>query len=295
MEGQQQSLTITTNYPPAPLSPNPQDDRDKIRQNKDDENLWIQRHDIEKTLHGALGHLKTCCTILNLSAKCDERLKIDFSHGTTEKYQLMSRTGSSDNLKASVTLLDDNVIQAEVTVKYPKAGGGYYRAVAQPDVQWKLQQLQDLGNHIARVTIMLCDLQEELQFLRGNGDGGTDSFSLSTGKRILDELKVTMNEISLARNSIMLPRKRSLLELCYFPPTRKFVPPLPQDQLISFYISCCRLVCASYQMVPKTVHPQGLSVFMAESQLPHLDEVIKHLNIVMTILQKLINYLSATM
>lgn len=287
------SLTITTNYPPAPASPNPQDDRDQIKANKEHENLWIQRHEIETTLRGALTHLKSCCVILNLSAKCDERLKVSMNHGTTEKYQLMSRTGSSDALKAAVTLLDDNVIQAEVTVKYPKAGGGFFRAVAQPDVQWKLQQLQDLGNHISRVTIMLCDLQEEVTFLKGDGD--KDSFSLTTGKRMLEELRQTMNEISLARNTIMLPRKRSLLELCYFPPTRKFVPPLPQDQLISFYISCCRLVCASYQMVPKTVHPQGLSVFMAESQLPHLDDVIKHLNIVMTILQKLINYLSATM
>ncbi|CCD72343.1 Protein rogdi homolog [Caenorhabditis elegans] len=288
-----QSLTITTNYPPKPASPNPQDIRDTIRSNKTNENLWIQRKDVDTTLRSALEHLKACCIVLNLSAKCDERLNVAVSHGTTEKYQLMSRTGSSDNLKAAVTLLDDNVIQAEVTVKYPKAGGGYYRAVAQPDVQWKLQQLQDLGNHISRVTITLCDLQHEVNLLKG--DGERDAFTLATGARILEELKLTMNEISLARNSIMLPRKRSLLELCYFPPTRKFVPPLPQDQLISFYISCCRLVCASYQMVPKTVHPQGLSVFMAESQLPHLDDVIKHLNTVMAILQKLINYLSATM
>uniref|UniRef100_A0A1I7THI9 Protein rogdi n=1 Tax=Caenorhabditis tropicalis TaxID=1561998 RepID=A0A1I7THI9_9PELO len=276
------SLTITTNYPPAPASPNPQDERDQIKANREFENLWIQRNDVETTLRSALNHLKSCCVILNLSAKCDERLQVSMSHGTTEKYQLMSRTGSSDSLKAAVTLLDDNVIQAEVTIKYPKAGGGFFRAVAQPDVQWKLQQLQDLGNHISRVTY--------------NGDGGEkDHFNSTTGKRILEELKSTMNEISLARNSIMLPRKRSLLELCYFPPTRKFNPPLPQDQLISFYISCCRLVCASYQMVPKTVHPQGLSVFMAESQLPHLDDVIKHLNIVMNIVQKLISYLSATM
>ncbi|EYB92698.1 hypothetical protein Y032_0191g1323 [Ancylostoma ceylanicum] len=35
---------------------------------------------------------------------------------------------------------------------------------------------------------------------------------------------------------------RSLLELCHFPPTRRFNPPLPQDQLLSFYISSCRLV-----------------------------------------------------
>lgn len=45
-------------------------------------------------------------------------------------------------LQATITLLADNVIQAEVAIKHAKTPGGVYRAVAQPDVQWKLQQLQ---------------------------------------------------------------------------------------------------------------------------------------------------------
>uniref|UniRef100_A0A8R1HRE2 Protein rogdi homolog n=1 Tax=Caenorhabditis japonica TaxID=281687 RepID=A0A8R1HRE2_CAEJA len=294
MEQTTRNNTITTSYPPRPKSPDPQEAIDQAIAHKLAQNLWVQRNDVLKTCVLCLEHLKICCTTLNLSAKCDERLEIPYAHGKTEKYQLTSRTGTSDNLKAAVTMLDDNVIQAEVTVKYPKAVGGYYRAVAQPDVQWKLQQLQDLGNHISRVTISLCDLQEEVNLLRGEADG-VEHFTESSGKRMLDELKSVMNELSIARNTIMLPKKRSLLELCYFPPTRKFVPPLPQDQLVSFYISSCRLVCASYQMVPKTVNPQGLSVFMAECQLPYLDEIIKHLNIVMHEIQRLINYFSATM
>lgn len=41
-----------------------------------------------------------------------------------------------------VTLLGDNVIQAEVAFKHVKSPGGTYRGTAHPDVQWKLQQLQ---------------------------------------------------------------------------------------------------------------------------------------------------------
>lgn len=41
-----------------------------------------------------------------------------------------------------VTLLGDNVIKAEVNIKHAKMPGGVFRSNAQPDVQWKLQQLQ---------------------------------------------------------------------------------------------------------------------------------------------------------
>ncbi|KHJ75596.1 hypothetical protein OESDEN_13880 [Oesophagostomum dentatum] len=84
---------------------------------------------------------------------------------------------------------------------------------------------------------------------------------------------------------------RSLLELCHFPPTRRFNPPLPQDQLLSFYISSCRLVCASYHMVPKQSAPQGLSITMAECQLPYLEEVLQQLNLAQTHIERLIGNL----
>lgn len=35
-------------------------------------------------------------------------------------------------------------------MKYAKAPGGIFRSTAQPDVQWKLQQLQDAGNYCAQ-------------------------------------------------------------------------------------------------------------------------------------------------
>lgn len=243
---------------------------------------WIQATSATKTFQNVLTCLRDCCVRLHLGHKCDSRLAVPTTQPTSDRHSLVGKHGG-DNLKATVALLGDNVIQAEVAIKHQKTPGGVFRAVAQPDVQWKLQQLQDLGNHIARASVSLCDVQQQMKEITGG-----QMFNSCTGDLILSAALSIKEEISSARSAILLPRKRSLLELCHFPPTRRFAPPLPQDQLLSFYISSCRLVCASYQMVPKQNAPQGLTISMAECQLPYLDDVLKQLNAAMSSIQKLI-------
>ncbi|PAV78341.1 hypothetical protein WR25_24772 [Diploscapter pachys] len=237
--------------------------------NLQSEYVWLQSIQGPKTFHEVLMCLRECCKKLHLGHKCDRRLQVPITQSVSEKYGLIGKHGG-DSLKATVTLLGDNVIQAEVAIKHPKAPGGVFRAVAQPDVQWKLQQIQDLGNHIAKATIILCEMEHQMKQFRESG-----KFDLSSGPLILSEARTVKELIASARNAILLPRKRTLLELCNFPPTRRFVPPLPQDLLLSFYISSCRLVCASYQIPPKAVNAQGLVITMAECQLTHLDERLK--------------------
>ncbi|VDN25993.1 unnamed protein product [Gongylonema pulchrum] len=142
----------------------------------------------------------------------------------TEKYSLLQRTGP-EIFKCAVVLLGETVIQTEVAIKYPKMPGGVYRATAQPDVQWKLQQLQDANNYWAQ--------------------------ALNTVIRIT-------NLIGEARTTLCVPRKRTLLELCNLPVTRCFSPSLPPDLVFSYYISTNRLVCAAYQVTPK---PNGYCDF----------------------------------
>lgn len=67
----------------------------------------------------------------------------------SEKYNLISKN-NQEILKASVVLLDDNIVQSEITLKHPKVPGGIFRSAANPHVQWKIQQLQDTGNQCAR-------------------------------------------------------------------------------------------------------------------------------------------------
>ncbi|KAJ1363467.1 hypothetical protein KIN20_023340 [Parelaphostrongylus tenuis] len=104
---------------------------------------------------------------------------------------------------ANVTLLGDNVIQAEVAIRHSKAAGGIFRAIAQPDVQWKLQQLQDLGNHIARASKLLFEAD-----LRIFGQCHSDQFTQESGELVLSASKAVRTEICAARNAIVLPRRK---------------------------------------------------------------------------------------
>ncbi|VDM58609.1 unnamed protein product [Angiostrongylus costaricensis] len=231
-----------------------------------------------------LWSLRECIGRLHLGYKCDPRLGVSVSQPQAERYLLTGKHGG-DALKANVTLLGDNVIQAEVAIRHPKASGGMFRAIAQPDVQWKLQQLQDLGNHITRASKLLFEADRRLFEL-----SQSEQFTLESGELVLSAAKAARTEISAARNAIVLPRRKSLLELSQFPPTRRFNPALPQDQLLSFYISSCRLVCASYHMTPKQSALQGLSmtITIAECHLPYLEEVLQQLDLAMTQFEKLI-------
>ncbi|ETN79757.1 rogdi-like family protein [Necator americanus] len=263
----------------------PEEDEALCLENLGKEFKWIQSSRARKTFNNVLWSLRECCIRLHLGHKCDPRLAVPVTHPLAERHFLSSKHGG-DALKATVTLLGDNVIQAEVAVKHAKSAGGIFRAVAQPDVQWKLQQLQDLGNHIARASVSLCEADVRMSEIARSGE-----FTSETGELILSAARTAKSEISAARTAILLPRKKSLLELCHFPPTRRFNPPLPQDQLLSFYISSCRLVCASYHMVPKQSAPQGLSITMAECQLPYLEEVLQQLNLAIIHIEKLIGNL----
>ncbi|KAK6017770.1 hypothetical protein OSTOST_16703, partial [Ostertagia ostertagi] len=145
---------------------------------------------------------------------------------------------------------------------------------------------QDLGNLIARASTQSCEVDARLAEL-----SQSRKFTMETGDLIISAARDIKDEISSARAAIVLPRKKSLLELYNFPPTRRFNPPLPQDQLLSFYISSCKLVCASYHMVSKQTTPQGLSITVAECQLAFLEEVLQQLDAAMAHLQKLIENL----
>ncbi|KAK5975306.1 Protein rogdi [Trichostrongylus colubriformis] len=257
----------------------------QCKENLKKEFIWIQSSRARKAFQSVLACLRECCERLHLGNKCDLRLRVPVSQPQAERHFLAGKQGS-DALKAYVTLLGDNVIQAEIVLKHAKSTGGVFRAVAQPDVQWKLQQLQDLGNHIARATSQACEVDERLAEL-----SQYRKFSMETGELILSAAREIKDELCAARTAIVLPRKKSLLELYNFPPTRRFNPPLPQDQLLSFYISSCKLVCASYHMVPKQTAPQGLSITVSECQLAYLEEVLHQLDSAMAHLQKLIGSL----
>lgn len=94
--------------------------------------------------------MRECCKKLNVANKVEDRSSNPrLSQAQTEKYTLVPRSGQ-DTLKATVTLLGENIVNTEINLKYAKAPGGTFRSTANPDVQWKLQQLQDASNHCTK-------------------------------------------------------------------------------------------------------------------------------------------------
>lgn len=106
---------------------------------------WLQRARAGPVFEQLKGLLTDCCRRLNAQYKCaDAELANEpRPKPPTEKFQLQPRGGLQESsLNAVVTLCGDNVVQAEVSLKYAKSASGFYRATAQPSVHWKMSHSQ---------------------------------------------------------------------------------------------------------------------------------------------------------
>uniref|UniRef100_A0AC34GVQ3 Protein rogdi n=1 Tax=Panagrolaimus sp. ES5 TaxID=591445 RepID=A0AC34GVQ3_9BILA len=246
------------------------------------ESSWLQKNKAAETFAELEILLRDICSRLNVSSKV-ENYGIQHPHSSqTEKFVLTARV-NQDALKATVTLLDENIVQSEISLKHAKVPGGIFRSVANPNVQWKIQQLQDTGNQCARaLQIIIKGKQRYEKCVQRNG------YDSQSEQLLLSVLQSVKSLVSDARTCLTMPRKKSLLELCQFQPTKSFNPPLPHDILLSYYISSTKLVCAAYQVVTnKTNGAQSVSVYQAEAHLSHLVDVLHHINAIFSRVQDL--------
>ncbi|TKR78049.1 hypothetical protein L596_018918 [Steinernema carpocapsae] len=235
---------------------------------------WLQTKQAEETFRNMDGLLKECCRKLCVSNKVDPRAHMAHIHPQTDKYTLIQRTGQ-DQLRVNIVLLAENVIQTDVTLKHPKCPGGVYRSMAQPDIQWKLQQLQDAGNLCVRTLGLIMQGYTRIMELSKKS-----AWSEESGQYFIQICTQIANAIGSARSTLCVPRKRSLLEICHYPPTKCFNPPLPSDILFSYYISSSKLVCAAYNIAQRpNGGGQNLSITQADCHLPHIAEVLQKLDI----------------
>jgi len=244
---------------------------------------WLEANSASDIFRDLELLLRDTCERLKVGNKVENNDSNQTRVHQQEKYVLLP-SNNQESLKATVTLLDENIIQSEISLKHPKIPGGVFRSVANPNVQWKIQQLQDTGNLVAHgLQVVLKGKQHYERTVKKHGYDGQSLVILFTVLREVKEL------VSDARTCLTMPRKKSLLELCQFQPTKSFNPPLPHDILLSFYISSTKLVGAAYQVVTvKQNGTQSVTVYQAEVHLPHLVEVLHHLTTIFSRVQDLI-------
>lgn len=209
-----------------------------------EEYVWLQGEQGEPVLKQIESLLRECCRKLPIASKLRTGLSFPTSAVAQqpEKFVLASR--NSDSVRCTVTMLGENVISTDVAIRHPKAPGGTFRSAAQPDIQWKLQQLQDAANFCARAIETTLLTLQRVRALRAAGRQGTPV----AGRQLARAAGQLVSQLQAARAALMMPKKRSLLELQEFRPNKCFNPPLPSDLLLSYYVSSSKLVCAAYHL-----------------------------------------------
>ncbi|XP_077870625.1 protein rogdi homolog [Saccoglossus kowalevskii] len=181
------------------------------------------------------------------------------SHVKAEKFMLSSANGS-DNIKGVITVFGDNICHADITIRLHRHANQSYRTFIKEDIPWKLQQVQDAGNH----------LQCAVDFIALKGEH-TDFQTAQEVITLMSELMVCLQR---ARNSLLSPKKYSLEELYRNKSMRAFNPPLPVDSIINFYVHHNKLVMSTYYLTPaQGPRPQKPSVTSIESKLGSTFEV----------------------
>ncbi|KFD57594.1 hypothetical protein M514_01697 [Trichuris suis] len=204
--------------------------------------------------------LQGCCAKLPTRNRFNESA----SALLPEKFNMTDSTGES--LKCSFTLVGDNVAKAEITVRHPKLPSHFYRAVVQPDIQWKLQQVQDLGNYVLLAMEMLRYGMLTLQNCNDN--------ELSVEK-LFWVTKSIRNYLFAARDVFVYAPKKGPFSQIHDERLKKcFVPSPPADLMFNLYISSSKL---NFNVIYSPAQPSekdSLQVYECECHVPWFADLI---------------------
>jgi len=159
---------------------------------------------------------------------------------------------TTDALRAVVTVTADQVTTADISFKpsgsdgkrHAASGGNSaagdggspnsgFRTSVPPDAPWRLQQIQDAYNYLVAA-------QDTLGY----------SNTRRTGSGCTAELGLVLEALHDCRQSLLVPRKKTITELLASPGVAALSPPLPEGTALSFYVQAHKLVLAVYSVGP---------------------------------------------
>ncbi|KAI9590426.1 protein rogdi-like isoform X1 [Glossina fuscipes] len=193
----------------------------------------------------------------------------------TEKYHLVA---SQDQLKCSVTLTGDSITQADISYKIKRTSNQIQRTCITSDAPWKLQQVQDAANH--------------LQQAKNHIDNIDENYNFRSAEEVLQIIGELVAALQRGRSSLLIPKKRSIEELMKGRNMKSLSPNLPDDQAISFFLQCHKLVIAVYQLL----NVQGtvkMEATQAECSVGWLNEVLVLFTVALTLCQQLKDKINA--
>ncbi|TRY78290.1 hypothetical protein TCAL_06891 [Tigriopus californicus] len=229
---------------------------------------WLLKNEVHQVLHELTVVLKECVKRFPMSL-CDvERPPL------VEKYLLNApSTTPTDQVKVIVTLTGDAISQADINLKLPRPGKDLYQNTnVREDQPWRLQQIQDAGNHLQLAITEMGTIDDDYQF--------------KSAEEVDRFLSRVMSYLQKSRSALVNPRKRTLEELHNSKQLKALNPQLPSELALSFFIQGWKLVFAVYHIV----NDKGVSKFnryQAECAIPWINEVLLTLTIGLQTAQQL--------
>ncbi|KAH9515041.1 hypothetical protein Btru_018954 [Bulinus truncatus] len=193
---------------------------------------WLLKEEVNPVLQDIKETLQECYDYLPFHGTAEKTVRQEES--LPQKVILNSPNGTSPlNFKSIVTLRGDCVEAAELQFKH-KQGKEHniFKTKLKDGSFWRLPQIRDAGSH-------LCNAIE----IVSRNDANYEYKSVKEVTLILEEL---MDSLLKCRQSLSLPKRKSITELLESQNLLVFNPSLPSDVAVSFYIYTSKLVLALY-------------------------------------------------
>ncbi|XP_047118878.1 protein rogdi [Schistocerca piceifrons] len=222
---------------------------------------WVLR----KEVHAVVSQLHA------ILVECGRRFPAcsnDASH-RQEKFML---SALPEQPKCVITLAGDSITHAEINLRVQRQQVVTYRTTIQAESPWRLQQIQDAGNHLQQAIVHTEAIDKDYMF--------------KSSEEVLYILGNILGALQRARTSLIVPRKKTIDDLMRSRNMKSLVPNLPEDLAISFYVQSHKLVFAVYQLT----NVQGTMKFdthQAECSIPWLNEALVLLTVALQLCQQL--------
>lgn len=202
--------------------------------------------------------------LVSIMTECHRRFQMVSKDSDTfvkpEKFIMSTSSQSStEQIKCIVTLTGDNITHADINLKIHKNTNQVYRTMILTDTPWKLQQIQDSGNHLQSALLLVSKLDQNHEF--------------KSAEEVLNFITEIMGCLQRGLGSLVVPRKRTLDELQSSRNVKNLHPPLPPDVVVSFYIQSHKLMFAVYHIL-RHHGTTKFDVFQSECSVPWLNEAI---------------------
>ncbi|XP_013107189.2 protein rogdi [Stomoxys calcitrans] len=229
---------------------------------------WVMRDEV----HSILKKLR------EILMECARRFPVplyDNEGKRTEKFHLVA---AQDQLKCTVTLTGDSITQADISFKLKRSSSQVQRTTITSDAPWKLQQVQDAANH----------LQQAINHI----DNVDENYKFRSSEEVLQIIGELIGALQRGRTSLIIPKKKSIEDLMNSRNMKSLAPNLPEDQAISFFLQCHKLIIAVYQLL----NVQGtmkMEATQAECSVGWLNDVLVLFTVGLTLCQQLKDKMNA--